>query len=140
MSNSLRLAHLTCACRFWNNEFEMFFDPQTGIDIDGAWIDMNEPSSVSLCSSEFPTDLRLTPLLCGCSSATSRVQIHSNQQGPKVYHPIAPPHHLIPIHQSLVVALRIYPRRLNQLTGRGCPMSESALERDSKPYWMTEMC
>lgn len=24
----------------------MFFNPETGIDIDGAWIDMNEPSSV----------------------------------------------------------------------------------------------
>ena len=31
---------------FWNNEYAMFFDPATGIDIDGAWIDMNEPSSV----------------------------------------------------------------------------------------------
>lgn len=30
---------------YWNNEFSLFFDPTTGIDIDGAWIDMNEPAS-----------------------------------------------------------------------------------------------
>lgn len=30
---------------FWSNEFVLFFNPETGIDIDGAWIDMNEPSS-----------------------------------------------------------------------------------------------
>lgn len=30
---------------FWNREFETFFDPEEGIDIDGLWIDMNEPSS-----------------------------------------------------------------------------------------------
>ena len=33
---------------YWTNEFKMFYDPKTGLDIDGAWIDMNEPSSVSL--------------------------------------------------------------------------------------------
>lgn len=31
--------------RFWNNEFEMFFNAEDGVDIDGLWIDMNEPSS-----------------------------------------------------------------------------------------------
>ncbi|KAF5349670.1 hypothetical protein D9756_008864 [Leucocoprinus leucothites] len=30
---------------YWNNEFLDFYDPETGIDIDGAWIDMNEPAS-----------------------------------------------------------------------------------------------
>ncbi|KAJ3553318.1 hypothetical protein NM688_g3681 [Phlebia brevispora] len=30
---------------YWDNEFAMFYDPDTSIDIDGAWIDMNEPSS-----------------------------------------------------------------------------------------------
>ncbi|KXJ90785.1 family 31 glycosyl hydrolase [Microdochium bolleyi] len=30
---------------FWNNEFNLFFDPETGVDISGAWIDMNEPSN-----------------------------------------------------------------------------------------------
>ncbi|KAI9433845.1 glycoside hydrolase family 31 protein [Lactarius indigo] len=31
--------------RFWTEEFESFYDPKTGFDIDGAWIDMNEPAS-----------------------------------------------------------------------------------------------
>jgi hypothetical protein len=26
----------------------MFYSPDSGIDIDGAWIDMNEPSSVRI--------------------------------------------------------------------------------------------
>jgi alpha-glucosidase len=30
---------------FWNEEFKIFFNPQTGFDIDGVWIDMNEPAS-----------------------------------------------------------------------------------------------
>ncbi|XP_006458747.1 hypothetical protein AGABI2DRAFT_64273 [Agaricus bisporus var. bisporus H97] len=30
---------------YWNNEFREFYDPETGLDIDGAWIDMNEPSN-----------------------------------------------------------------------------------------------
>ncbi|KAG8756283.1 hypothetical protein FRC12_010619 [Ceratobasidium sp. 428] len=30
---------------YWTNEFKEFFSPKTGIDIDGVWIDMNEPAS-----------------------------------------------------------------------------------------------
>ena len=30
---------------YWNNQFKIFFDPNTGVDIDGLWIDMNEPSN-----------------------------------------------------------------------------------------------
>ncbi|KAK0455281.1 glycoside hydrolase family 31 protein [Desarmillaria tabescens] len=30
---------------YWNQEFEQFYSPDDGIDIDGAWIDMNEPSN-----------------------------------------------------------------------------------------------
>lgn len=30
---------------YWNREFEIFFSPETGVDIDGLWIDMNEPAS-----------------------------------------------------------------------------------------------
>ena len=30
---------------YWNGEFETFFDPNTGVDIDGLWIDMNEASN-----------------------------------------------------------------------------------------------
>jgi alpha-glucosidase len=29
---------------WWNNEFDIFFSPDTGVDIDGLWIDMNEAS------------------------------------------------------------------------------------------------
>ncbi|KAF9554267.1 alpha-glucosidase [Agrocybe pediades] len=31
--------------QYWSNEFESFYNPNTGLDIDGAWIDMNEPSN-----------------------------------------------------------------------------------------------
>ncbi|TFK45940.1 alpha-glucosidase [Heliocybe sulcata] len=37
---------------YWTSEFASFYSPETGIDIDGAWIDMNEPSS--FCN--FPCD------------------------------------------------------------------------------------
>ncbi|KAG9083531.1 hypothetical protein FS749_005959 [Ceratobasidium sp. UAMH 11750] len=30
---------------YWNDRFKEFFSPETGFDIDGAWIDMNEPTS-----------------------------------------------------------------------------------------------
>ncbi|KAL7272720.1 hypothetical protein RUND412_004462 [Rhizina undulata] len=30
---------------FWTKEFALFFNPETGVDIDGAWIDMNEPTN-----------------------------------------------------------------------------------------------
>ena len=32
--------------RYWTSEFAKFFNPVSGFDIDGAWIDMNDPSSV----------------------------------------------------------------------------------------------
>lgn len=32
---------------YWSKEFKMFFDPETGVDIDGLWIDMNEPTNAS---------------------------------------------------------------------------------------------
>jgi alpha-glucosidase len=30
---------------YWNNEFAEFFDAETGVDIDGLWIDMNEAAN-----------------------------------------------------------------------------------------------
>ncbi|KAI0971585.1 glycoside hydrolase family 31 protein [Xylaria arbuscula] len=30
---------------FWNNEIGTFFNKDTGVDIDGLWIDLNEPSN-----------------------------------------------------------------------------------------------
>lgn len=30
---------------YWNREFDSFFDPDTGVDIDALWIDMNEASN-----------------------------------------------------------------------------------------------
>jgi alpha-glucosidase len=38
---------------YWNNEFSLFFAPSNGVDIDGLWIDMNEPSNFP-CN--FPCD------------------------------------------------------------------------------------
>ncbi|EGN96446.1 glycoside hydrolase family 31 protein [Serpula lacrymans var. lacrymans S7.3] len=39
---------------YWSKEFQMFYSPETGIDIDGAWIDMNEPSSFCVYPCEDP--------------------------------------------------------------------------------------
>ncbi|KAF1957917.1 hypothetical protein CC80DRAFT_36685 [Byssothecium circinans] len=33
---------------YWNNQFLRFFDPETGIDIDALWIDMNEAANFCL--------------------------------------------------------------------------------------------
>ncbi|CAG8954839.1 hypothetical protein HYFRA_00008524 [Hymenoscyphus fraxineus] len=39
--------------KYWNDEFTSFFSPENGVDIDGLWIDMNEPSNFP-CN--FPCD------------------------------------------------------------------------------------
>ncbi|KAF2643844.1 alpha-glucosidase b [Massarina eburnea CBS 473.64] len=45
---------------YWNNQFETFFNADSGVDIDALWIDMNEPSN--FC--EWPcnvTELQVLP-------------------------------------------------------------------------------
>ncbi|KAF8870107.1 family 31 glycoside hydrolase [Gymnopilus junonius] len=39
---------------YWTGEFQSFYSPQTGIDIDGAWIDMNEPSNFCVLPCDDP--------------------------------------------------------------------------------------
>ncbi|KAF4614427.1 hypothetical protein D9613_003527 [Agrocybe pediades] len=41
--------------QYWSGEFQSFYNPQTGVDIDGAWIDMNEPSNFCIypCADPF---------------------------------------------------------------------------------------
>ncbi|KAG8686180.1 hypothetical protein FRC09_014300, partial [Ceratobasidium sp. 395] len=41
---------------YWNNELNTFFNSETGIDIDGAWIDMNEPASFCLYPCDNPEE------------------------------------------------------------------------------------
>lgn len=38
---------------YWDDEFTSFFSAESGVDIDGLWIDMNEPSNFP-CN--FPCD------------------------------------------------------------------------------------
>jgi alpha-glucosidase len=38
---------------YWTNEFALFFNPESGVDIDAVWLDMNEPSNFA-CN--FPCD------------------------------------------------------------------------------------
>ncbi|KAJ3842661.1 glycoside hydrolase family 31 protein [Lentinula raphanica] len=39
---------------FWTTEFSLFYNSTDGIDIDGAWIDMNEPSNFCVLPCEDP--------------------------------------------------------------------------------------
>jgi len=40
---------------YWNREFELFFNPKGGVDIDALWIDMNEPSNFPCKSNSLST-------------------------------------------------------------------------------------
>lgn len=63
---------------YWNSEFSAFFDANTGVDIDGVWIDMNEPAS--FCS--YP-----------CSDPEAQAK---EQQLPPVRLPVRDPPRAIP--------------------------------------------
>ncbi|KAK0441270.1 glycoside hydrolase family 31 protein [Armillaria borealis] len=42
--------------KYWDQEFQLFYNPDNGIDIDGAWIDMNEPTNFCNLPCEDPYD------------------------------------------------------------------------------------
>jgi hypothetical protein len=65
--------------RFWNNEFLDFYSPDTGIDIDGAWIDMNEPSNVSVADHSYLWLRSDHSFFCN-SSAICPATIHFNKR------------------------------------------------------------
>ncbi|KAK4150243.1 glycosyl hydrolases family 31-domain-containing protein [Chaetomidium leptoderma] len=51
---------------WWNNEIHTFYDPSTGIDVDGLWVDMDEasnmcPDTTCLTSASSITPLGWTP-------------------------------------------------------------------------------
>lgn len=66
------------AQQFWTEEFKRFFDPATGIDLDGIWIDMNEPAS-------------FCPYPCDDPEAEAK-----NQNMPPIRRPIRDPPRPIP--------------------------------------------
>ena len=45
---------------YWDEQFGRFFNADTGVDIDGLWIDMNEARSVAALSSTFISLLTVT--------------------------------------------------------------------------------
>lgn len=65
---------------YWTNEFAMFYNPDTGLNIDGAWIDMNEPSSVCI----FDLTLGFYDSTYYDSSVITLAQIHLSRQGNKI--------------------------------------------------------
>ncbi|KAI0948834.1 hypothetical protein AcV7_009470 [Taiwanofungus camphoratus] len=88
---------------FWSNEFQLFYNPQTGLDIDGAWIDMNEPSSFCTvpCTDPFeqaaeqdlppprttlPPDPN-APIFVNSSASVVALQKRANHSGENVLYP-----------------------------------------------------
>ncbi len=72
---------MRCIVRFWTEEFQRFYNPVVGLDIDGAWIDMNEPTNVSRC---FMRKL----LLFICSFAAYHATILSSKPRSGMCHPL----------------------------------------------------
>jgi len=81
--------------RYWSNEFALFYDPDNGVDIDGVWIDMNEPASVSFDFPMFP-GIFILKLLHSASSVLILAMIHSHRPFSSNYRQNVQPHRLIP--------------------------------------------
>ncbi|THU91887.1 alpha-glucosidase [Dendrothele bispora CBS 962.96] len=83
---------------YWDNEFQLFYNPDNGIDIDGAWIDMNEPSNFCFqpCTDIFdqavqqalppprtaPVPDPNTPIFVNSSAVTKRAEPGDNLLNP----------------------------------------------------------
>jgi alpha-glucosidase len=57
---------------WWTNEIQKFFDPETGVDIDGLWNDMNEASNFCADITCDPTERKRSISYTG--SPASRIQ------------------------------------------------------------------
>lgn len=95
---------------FWTNEFKLFYDPNTGLDIDGAWIDMNEPSSVCAFHLLWPNSSLKRDAY---SSAITPAQTPSSKRESKTCHPQGLARPPIPVHQYLA---RLYSRNAPSIT------------------------
>ena len=87
---------------YWNKEFDLFYNAKTGVDIDGVWIDMNEPANV------WCFQLRHLPRYSTryYSFAVSLVMIPSNKQKNKTSLLPVPIH-----HQTLTLQFSDIPMR-----------------------------
>ena len=69
---------------FWNNEFKLFFNPTDGVDIDGAWIDMNEPASFCVYPCDDPykqaKDQNLPPPRDGPPPSDALYEVQSDKK------------------------------------------------------------
>jgi hypothetical protein len=87
--------HIHFVCSYWTNEVAMFFDPLNGLDIDGAWIDMNEPASVCI-----PLPSRSQKYFNIVTSfASTLAMIHLIKPHSSISLQILPPLHLTPTPQ-----------------------------------------
>jgi hypothetical protein len=96
--------------RYWNNEFQLFYNPTNGIDIDGAWIDMNEPASVCVIFSSALLLHFLTPFLLN-SFAILHARIPFSKPSTRNYLHLALHSLLIPTRRYLSMAQTI-PREI----------------------------
>ena len=84
---------LRARSRYWTGEFQGFYNPATGFDIDGAWIDMNEPASVRRTRFLFRRPHTCIHL-CRISSAYTLAMIPSPRPSRTTSLPPVPPRRL----------------------------------------------